>query len=51
MSIERRQIMSGDANLTVMRRFFELANRHDVDRLLELVHRDYVGDGECCPSR
>lgn len=38
--------MSDAADLAVMRQFFQLANRHDVDQLLELVHDDYVGESD-----
>jgi steroid delta-isomerase-like uncharacterized protein len=44
------QTMSDAARLDVMHRFFELANRHDVDHLLELVHHDYVGESDVLPE-
>lgn len=38
--------MGDAAGLAVMRQFFELANRHDVDQLLTLVHEDYIGESD-----
>lgn len=42
--------MGHEVDLAVMRQFFELANRHDVDRLLELVDPDYVGESDVLPE-
>lgn len=38
--------MPREDNLSAMRRFFELANTHDVEALIQLVHPRYIGESD-----